>query len=80
MDDDKRLDQLGAKLDALTIKVSEMHTALFGVEGQGGLYPWIRDHDKDITELQQQKNKMIGAAIIIGLLIGVVATSFLKSL
>lgn len=78
MDDDKRLDALGEKLDMLTAKVGEMHAAIFGVSGQGGLHAWTRDHDKDIKELQQHKNKTIGAVSIIGVLCGILGAAIVS--
>ena len=70
MNDD--IKNLSEKIDALTIKVSEIYSALFGVEGQGGLSRCVRDHDNQMKELVAMKFKVIGAVAATSLIAGAV--------
>lgn len=55
------------QLRELNNRVGEIHTALFGVEGAGGLHRWVRDINRQLATLEKevtlQKGKMIGIAI-----------------
>lgn len=53
------------KLDELVSRLDKMHTAVFGIDGQGGLHRWVQDHEKRIAELQSHKNKSLGVMMVV---------------
>lgn len=51
--------------DRMERQISEIHTTVFGVDGQGGLHRWLEKVDKDVDDLKTQKHKALG--VIAGL-------------
>ncbi len=54
------------KLDKVAEQVEQMHTTLFGVEGQGGIHRRVERLEAHREEMKGIMAKVFGALIIIG--------------
>lgn len=81
MSDKEQLSILIYRLEETAKKVDQIHQALFGAEGHGGLNRMVEDHERQLRDLQQHKAKALGVAAvltIIGGAIGAKLISFFK--
>lgn len=54
------------KLDKVAEQVGQMHTTLFGVEGQGGIHRRVERLEEHREEMKGIMAKVFGALIVIG--------------
>lgn len=54
------------KLDKVAELVGQMHTTLFGVEGQGGIHRRVERLEEHREEMKGVMAKVFGALIVIG--------------
>jgi hypothetical protein len=57
------------KLDKISVQVQQMHSVIFGVEGQGGLLRAIETLQSELETMKRFRWQMLGMGTIIGVLI-----------
>ena len=60
------------KLDIATEKINQIHGALFGMDGKGGLFDRVELMEKELKTLCSHRDKALGAIAVISLLCGMV--------
>ena len=66
------MSELDEQVQEIREKVTEIHTAMFGASGQGGLHRWVSDIDKRVHELSRSEARVIGISIGVSTCIGVI--------
>jgi len=53
----------GEKLERMSRQITEIHTALFGVNGHGGLHRWVEELNKRVDGLSRFRSQLIGYCV-----------------
>jgi len=72
-EDESLLVSLSKKIDGMSTKVDKVYDAIYGVEGHGGLRPWVEAQEKRLLILEQSfaiaRAKLLGAAMTISCIV-----------
>lgn len=73
----RKLEEIDGRVVIVDKKVDEVRVSLFGVEGNGGLYKWVRDINESVSSLKTDyhltKGKVYGIAIGVSGLVSIIS-------